>query len=341
MKTMTFGILGCEHAHIGVFLEEMLALGHVCAGIYDPRHTALASQLAAQHQVPLLSECDRLLAEEVKLIGTSAIHNEKIEVIETCERHGKPVMVDKPAVTDREGYRRLKAVMDRGVIQVGMLLTERFQPAIHALKQLIDRGDLGQLVSIGIRKPHRLSPESRPPWFFSKTQSGGIIVDLLIHDFDLLRWLTGSEIRHAEGVAVKRILPEHPDFYDAASLQVLMDNGLVAQLYADWHTPRQSWTWGDGRIFVAGTRGSAECRLAGDPLAIGAQAEPLLLTATHTEPFVQARLDSPPSITADFLKRLEGGDSILTGEDILASVKAAIDADERSRFIVSDPLLPL
>lgn len=223
-----------------------------------------------------------------------------------------------------------------------MLLTERFQPPIYTLKQILDSGELGPLVSIGTRKPHLLNPEKRPPWFFSKSQSGGIMMDLLIHDIDLLRWLTNSEVGHAEGFAVKRILPEYPEFYDAAALQVIMENGTVAQLYADWHTPKRSWTWGDGRIFVAGTRGVAECRLSGDPFAIGDQVRPLLFVTTHTDQPVQVELDTPTTITADFLRRLEGGDSILTSEDILASVKASIDADEQTRFIrTGDPRSPV
>ncbi|GBF72499.1 oxidoreductase [Paenibacillus sp. 598K] len=334
MDTKTFGIIGCEHPHIGIFIDEMLALGHTCAGIYEARNRELASELASRYNVGLVDAPDVLLASQAEIIGSSAINQEKIAIIERCERHGKHVMIDKPAVTNRADYERLRAVMARGKIKVGMLLTERFHPAVYTLKQQIDQGKLGRLVSIGIRKPHLLRPETRPPWFFSKAQCGGIIIDLLIHDVDLLRWLTGSEIASMEGVTVKHVLPEYPDFYDTASLQVMMENGVSAQLYADWHTPKGSWTWGDGRLFVTGTEGAAELRLSGDPSACDQTDRPLLLHVGHTEPLSLAELEQPPAtITEDFLRRLAGQSSVLTDEDLWRAVLATIDADESARSI--------
>lgn len=334
MEKKIFGIIGCEHAHIGIFIEEMLALGHVCAGIYEARNRELASELAGKYNVPLVQDPDVLLASPAEIIGSSAINREKIEIVERCERQGKHVMLDKPAVTNRTDYERLKAVMARGAITVGMLLTERFHPAVFTLKQRIEQGKLGRLVSIGIRKPHLLRQETRPPWFFSKDQCGGIVIDLLIHDIDLLRWLTGSEIATIDGVMVKHVLPEYPDFYDSASLQVMMADGVSAQLYADWHTPGGSWTWGDGRLFVAGTEGAAELRLSGDPFVSGQPDRPLLLHVGHTEHPVLAELEHPPTtITEDFLRRLAGQSSVLTDEDIMQAVKATIEADESVRSI--------
>ena len=159
-------------------------------------------------------------------------------------------MIDKPAATNRRDYERLQAVIERGVIEVGMLLTEKFHPAIYTLKQKIDQGMLGDIVSISMRKPHLLNPEKRPAWFFSKEQCGGILIDLLIHDYDLLRWFTGTEIEKSEDNMTKRLLPEHPGFYDIVSLQVVMDGGVTAQLYADWYTPARKLDLGRWDEFV-------------------------------------------------------------------------------------------
>jgi predicted dehydrogenase len=83
-------------------------------------------------------------------------------------------MIDKPAVTSREDLKRLEEVIQRGKIQVGMLLTERFRPSIYTLKKLIRKGEIGEIVNIAMRKPHRLRPEERPQWhFFQTTVRGG------------------------------------------------------------------------------------------------------------------------------------------------------------------------
>ncbi|GAE07192.1 Gfo/Idh/MocA family protein [Paenibacillus sp. JCM 10914] len=222
MTIRKFGIIGCQHAHIGLFIEEMLALGYECTGIYEPDNMKLARAMADQYGLRILSDVKLLLSdEEVSVIGCASINNKKIDVIELCETHGKHIMVDKPAVTNREGLERLRAVLERGAIEIGMMLTERFRPSLHTVRRLIEAGGLGDIVHISLRKPHRLNPQSRPAWHFDKQQSGGIINDLFVHDFDLLRWLTGREVECASGYLAKNILPQHPSFYDTGGARWL------------------------------------------------------------------------------------------------------------------------
>ncbi|MUG70360.1 Gfo/Idh/MocA family protein [Paenibacillus validus] len=325
MNSRRFAIIGCQHAHIGIFISEMLELGYTCAGIFEDDNDEMAQGFADQFGIPLAEDKESLLGDDIAVIGCASINAHKIDVIELCESRGKHVMLDKPAVTSREGLERLKAVLDRGRIQIGMLLTERFHPAIYTLKQQLEQGALGDIVTIGMRKPHRLDASKRPAWFFSKQLSGGILIDLLVHDFDLLRWFTGKEIEKFDGCVGKTILPEHPTFYNTASVQVVMEDCIVAQLYADWHTPGKSWTWGDGRIFVTGTEGFAELRLQGDPFV---REESIMIQLTNGEPAVLVPLLSPPcTITEDFIRRIQGLDSLLTHNDILKTTEATIKAD--------------
>lgn len=328
-----FAIAGCQHPHISIFIEEMQTLGHQCAGVYDEGDQTLARQIAEQYQLPFADSTEELLAnEKVKYIGSSAINNEKIQIAAACERYGKHLMLDKPAVVDQAGLDQLEQIICRGKIQIGMLLTERYRPAVYTLYDLIRKDELGQVMSITMRKPHRLRPDTRPDWHFSKEQSGGIVIDLLIHDFDLLRWLTGQEVSDVNGRMGKQILPEYPEFYDTAAVQVEMDQGTVAQLYADWHAPEKCWTWGDGRIFVTGTKGSAEIRLAGDP-AVSAEEE-LLLMMTHDQALVEVPLRAPlATLTEDFLRRVRGESHDFTHQDLLEATKATLLADEQAKRV--------
>lgn len=326
-----FSIIGCQHAHIGIFIDEMLKLGHECAGIYEEENHALAKSIADRFNVPVVDNKEVLLDESIKIVGTSAINNEKIDIVELCEKHGKHVMLDKPAVANREDFNRLLEVIERGKIQVGMLLTERFRPSIYTLRNMIQSGQLGDVVNISMRKPHRLTPQNRPQWHFAKAQNGGIVIDLFIHDFDLLRWLTGQEVVDIDGYMAKNILPEYPDFYDTANLTVKMDGNILAQLYADWFNPEKSWTWGDCRIFVTGTDGTAELRLEGDPLI---SKDDLLLLVTNDEELKQIGLDTVPhNISEDFLARLEGREASIQHEDILSATLATIESDETVKIV--------
>jgi len=333
MKPLNFAIIGCQHAHIGIFIEEMLAMGHRCTGLHEPDNSELAGRIADTYGLRQVLDREELFGDDVDIIGCAAINCDKIDIIERCEQAGKPVMVDKPAVVGREGLDRLKEVLGGSGIQLGMLLTERFRPALQTARRLLAEGALGEIVHLAMRKPHQLKEASRPSWHFDKAQSGGIIIDLFIHDFDLLRWLTGKEIRHANGYMAKTILPQYPSFYDGAGLQVMLEEGITSQLYADWHSPEGCWTWGDGRIFITGTRGTMELRLEGDPLT-GSTAGMLLMT-TDKEALRQIEPDAPSgSVTADFLNRLEGKPHLLTHRDILAASEAAVYSDERAERII-------
>lgn len=327
-----FGIIGCQHAHITAFIQEMIALGHSCVGLYEAEDPKMARGIAEKFGIPLTDSMEPFLDESVTVIGSAAVNDAKIDVIEWCDRHGKHIMVDKPAVTDREQLKRLEAVIRRGRIQVGMMLTERFRPAVHTLKRILEAGELGRIVSVMTRKPHRLNPSSRGAWHFSKSRNGGIVIDLLVHDFDLIRWLTGQEVASVKTAVTKNDLPEYPEFRDAVSAQVVMSGGTIAMLYADWHTPDQSWTWGDCRLFVNGTAGFAELRLCGDP-SVPENGE-LFLRVTDAEPLARVDLTPPPaSLTADFLARIEGQPCILTHDDLLAASALTIEADERAEVL--------
>ncbi|MFB4327114.1 Gfo/Idh/MocA family protein [Paenibacillus lautus] len=329
-----FGIIGCQHAHIGMFIEEMLALGYECAGVYEPDNQTLARTLADRYGLELTGDRESMLADEgVGIIGCAAINDEKMDVIELCELHGKPVMIDKPAVTDRAGLIRLRGLLDRGRIEIGMMLTERFRPSLHTVHRMIRAGELGDIIHISMRKPHRLNPETRPAWHFDRGQSGGIINDLFVHDFDLLRWLTGREVETSSGYLAKHILPEYPTFYDAAGVQVFMAGGITAQLYADWHTPAGSWTWGDGRIFITGTRGIAEIRLEGDPLL---SSDEVALVITDQE-LRSLPLTAPAfSLSQDFLNRVAGEAGLITHDDIYKASEATVMADEGARILIRE-----
>ncbi|WP_010283028.1 Gfo/Idh/MocA family oxidoreductase [Bacillus timonensis] len=164
---MRFSIIGCQHAHITIFIEEMLALGHSCAGIYEKENTTLAGMISASYTIPIVQSVEEILLDSsIEIVGCAAINNEKIDVLEICERHGKHVMLDKPAVTNRKDLGRLKALFSRGRIQVGMLLTERFRSSLYTLQKQISEGSLGRIVSITMRKPHLLNGKNRPSWHF-------------------------------------------------------------------------------------------------------------------------------------------------------------------------------
>ncbi|NLO82199.1 MAG: Gfo/Idh/MocA family oxidoreductase [Clostridiales bacterium] len=330
---MRFGVYGCRHGHINDFIKEMLELGHEFLGIYETEPD-IAKGLASKYNVPLFADGMELLKLKPDILGTSAVNNRKIDVIELCNKEGIHIMVDKPIITSRKACERLEAIINEGRIQIGMMLTERFNSPIYGLWKMIQEGKLGEIVSFTIMKPHKLLEKTRAPWHFSKEENGGIAIDLLIHDVDLLRWFTGSEVASCHGYIKKTGYPQYDTFYDSVNVLIKMENGVVANLEADWWMPDSYFTYGDGRIFCVGTKGRAEIRTTGDGETKG---KPYGLWIRDKEGYERCEEVSVPiTLTQDFINRIEGkGKAIISNHDVLMSSRAIIEIDESLEKIIS------
>lgn len=331
---MRFAVIGCQHSHIKMFIDEMIELGHEFAGIYDSSDFFLPKQYCDEYKVKRFKTLDDVLNSGIDVVGNADRNDKKIDIIEWCEEHNIPVMTDKPIVSNYENLKRLKAVIDRNKIKLGMMLTERFSPPLRTLKKLIDEDVIGELIDFTFLKPHKLNKNLRPAWFFDKNINGGLIIDILIHDVDLMRWYTGAEVVESDARLVKSILPEYPSFFDNTTASILMNNGITASLKADWHMPLASTSWGDGRIFVIGTKARVEVCSTVDIRTDSNT--PLVLLTTHenkTEaiPIVEVK----QTISEDFINYINGcSPPLITIEDIYTSNKTVLNIDGKAKQTV-------
>lgn len=326
---MKFGIYGCRHFHLEIALAEMLELGHECIGIYEPEGP-LAGRLAKKYKIPVLDSAEAFFSLQPEIALCSSVNNEKIDRIEECCTHGVHIMLDKPLVSCSEDYERILKAIESG-IQVGLMLTERFSAPARRLKEIVDEGVLGEVVGLYFSKPHKLMPENRESWHFSKIQNGGPVVDLSIHDFDMLRWITGSEVKEVMGIMKVGDRPGYPELYDDVKMVVEMENGVTATLMCDWWTPAAYPCFGDEIICCTGTKGRCVVHDTGDP---DFHTEPYLTLCTDNESEVVLEGSQPPfGLMADFLNRIAGNSSLITQEDVLKSTKATLDADRRIKVV--------
>ena len=318
---MKFVVIGCRHPHISVFIDEMLALGHRFLGICESKGP-LAPRLAGRYGVPLFQDDEAVFALSPDVVGTSDVNCRKIGVIERCAARGVHVMADKPIALSEEDYDRLERAMES--VRVGMLLTERFNPALFTLRERLRERRLGRIVSVSATKPHKLTPSVREPWHFDAAQNGGIVIDLMVHDLDLVRWLTGSEVRSAACMIQKGGVAGYPEFYDDAWALLRLEDGAIASLHVDWWTPEKYYTFGDGRLFVTGTEGTAEVFATGR----GPNSpEPALLMNLDGVQREEPLATPPGCITQDFLSSIADAQaSTISHRDILMVTRLALRA---------------
>ncbi|WP_419787369.1 Gfo/Idh/MocA family oxidoreductase [Pseudodesulfovibrio sp.] len=177
-------------------------------------------QVEEQFGVPAFATVKELLAQKPDAVSicvpTSLHHEAGMELID-----GKVnVIIEKPlAATSAQGAELVKLAADKDVkLMVGHV--ERFNPAIVRLKELL--GD--DVISIQIK---RVSP------YPARIQDVGVIKDLGSHDIDLLRFLSGSDIKSVYAVC-SATMGEHED---SALINAEMENGVLANITTNWVTP--------------------------------------------------------------------------------------------------------
>lgn len=322
---MKFGVIGCAHNHILTSIEEVIALGGQFIGIADDKQHNVR-HIHDQYNIPVLSTPQELLEQDVDLILCSAVNYQKMDIIALCHQHNTHILCDKPIVINASDQQRLESIVDEGRIHVGLLLTLRFERSVARLKQLIDDGDLGEIIHIEIMNPHNLHAATRPAWHFIKDQNGGIVIDLMVHSVDLFHHLTGNSIQGATCHVHDAHMDDHPGFAHLASAHLTGHQGTTGYLRVDWLMPDGHWAWGDARIFCQGTLGCAELRILGDPI----HQKEALIYYRPDQPTVEVDLSTHPedSATVDFIHRIHNKPCSITAQDIVDACRETLHLDQ-------------
>jgi myo-inositol 2-dehydrogenase / D-chiro-inositol 1-dehydrogenase len=187
---------------------------------------------------------DALASEErvdgALIAAPSTLHR---RLVTECAESGIPILCEKPCgVTTADADTASDAARSNGVpLQVGYW--RRFVPQLQALKQQIDRGHFGELLQISCWQW-----DAEPPGPEFRASSGGIVVDMAVHELDLVRWLTGQEL--SPRTTVNSSQGDDPD---AAASLLQLSGGGIAMISLGRHFPHGDCVW----VEVMGTRDHA------------------------------------------------------------------------------------
>ena len=155
------------------------------------------------------------------------------DVIKAAAAAGKHIFTEKPLAQDLPGcddaISAVKLASDRAGIKFQVGFMRRFDPAYAMAKKKIDEGMIGQpaMFKATSRDPKRTSLD-----FARRENSGGMILDMGVHDFDLARWLVGSEVERVQtegSCVVFSELKEVGDI-DNAVINLRFVNGAVGNI---------------------------------------------------------------------------------------------------------------
>lgn len=207
LKIAVFGT-----GHLGKFhLNNWKEIdGAEVIGFYDPNDdNALA--VAKQYQIKRYESAEELMDEcdAVDIVAPTVYH---FELCEMAIRKGKHVFVEKPLTNTMDEARTLVKLAKESNLKFQVGHVERFNPAFLALK--------GQSLKPMFIEVHRIAE------FNPRGTDVSVVLDLMIHDIDIILHLVKSNVSYiaANGVAV---MSETPDI---ANVRIEFDNGCVANL---------------------------------------------------------------------------------------------------------------
>jgi predicted dehydrogenase len=172
-----------------------------------------AQELGRRLGVPSMTDY-RDLFGKVRCVSVAVPTKLHFEVAEAFLKEGIDVLVEKPMTATLDDGRRLVALAREGarILQVGHL--ERFNPAIRALEKAIREPKFVEC--------HRLAP------FVERGTDVDVVLDLMIHDIDVIASLVRAPVRQVDAVGVP-VLTDKPDI---ANARITFANGCVANVTA-------------------------------------------------------------------------------------------------------------
>lgn len=164
--------------------------------------------------------------DAVVIVTPTATH---AEVIQAAAEAGKHIFSEKPLAQTLELCDQAIAAVEKAGVKLQLGFMRRFDPAYVMAKQRIDSGEIGSPVMFRAtsRDPRRTSLE-----FARRENSGGMIMDMGVHDFDLARWLMGSEVVRVQSEGGCLVYPELKDVgdIDNAMINLKFANGSVGNI---------------------------------------------------------------------------------------------------------------
>jgi predicted dehydrogenase len=265
-----FAAIGLNHGHINGQVETVTRGGGELVSFYA-KEPDLAAAFAKRFPGARLARSEREILEDpsIHMIVSASIPNERAPLGIAAMQHGKDFMVDKPAATTLAQLAELRRVQAATKRMFSVLIERHESRTINRAGELIKKGAIGRVVQTVGLAPHRMSPETRPPWFFERQKYGGILCDLASHNLDAFLFLTSST--RAEVVASQTGNVHHPDYPELEDFGdvMLSGDGGAGYIRVDWFTPAGLSTFGDSRLTILGTDGYMELRknidIAGRP----------------------------------------------------------------------------
>ena len=331
-----FSVIGLDHGHIFAICNGLLEAGAELCDVWDPDPDKCSNFKSRYPQVRIAASEEEILTDSgIQMVASAIKPYLRCDLGLRVMEHGKDYFVDKPGMLTFEEIAKVREACERTGRKYMIYFGERIhvEGAVYA-QQLIESGTIGRVPQVTILAPHRLNRPTRPDWFFEKDMNGGIITDLGSHQIE--QFLSYCHAEHAEVLhsAVANYANQDKEhFYDFGEGTLLADNGATCWFRVDWFTPDGLGAWGDGRVFIMGTKGYIEIRKYIDP-GTSADGDHVIWVDNEGEHREQVTGKTGFVFFGQLIRDcLERTECAMTQEHVLESMRVTIEAQENAQIL--------
>ncbi len=229
------GNMGRHHARV---YAEIDAVNLVAVADSDKKN---GQEIARKYNCRYYHDYKEMLKNErIDAISSAVPTSLHKSVAIACINKNIPTLIEKPIADSVEAANEIIALSKKMSVPICVGHIERFNPAIQKLKQLIDQGKFGRIISISSKRVGLFPPQIKDT---------NVIIDLAVHDIDICNFLLGMQCVTVNARAGKALNSKRFDYADI----ILGYNGIDVTIQVNWITPVKV-----RELSLTGTKGYAE-----------------------------------------------------------------------------------
>ncbi|RYG35901.1 Gfo/Idh/MocA family oxidoreductase [bacterium] len=295
------GGMGSAHA------RHWSAMSDVELHVYDP-NAERANTLPAQ-----VHGSEGELRAHVDIVDICLPTDLHREAAEQALSAGKAVFLEKPIARTLGDAQAIAQMAESTGVPLGVGHVVRFFPDYEGAHRLIKNGGIGKPASARLRRGGG-APKGMDGWFMSSERSGGVLLDLAIHDFDWLLWTIGPVTE-----VLSRTVRQGGDGPDHALTLLKHENGCVSHVESTWMDPGGFRT----EIDVSGSEGVVQYDSAREGVVLRQSGAPVR-TGRPDDPFFKE--------LRSFLEAVRDDQPVpVSAADAIAALRVSLAAIESSK----------
>ena len=293
-------------------------------------NAAAATALAARHGAKVVESVDAALKDgAIGAVVVASSTDTHVDLLTRSARAGKAIFCEKPIDLSLAKVDAALAELKKAAVPFLIGFNRRFDPSFRAVHDALRREEIGKVEKVTI-----ISRDPRPPPAEYVKVSGGLFRDMMIHDFDMARWLLGEEpveLFASASCLVDQAIGKAGDV-DTAMVQMKTRSGVLCHI----QNSRRAVYGYDQRIEVFGERGMLQ---AGNKVenTVARWGTAGVTCAKPLDFFLERYADAYREEMAHFIGAVQNGQPMLTGptdgRQALVLAEAALESCKSGQVV--------